>query len=152
MRAATMLTMLFLPSITATCTWPDWKGKVKYGYQFCCNMDGTVPQPVDATFKSPVGDTYSFRVGIFHDPDADCGGEPDKWFPQEDYSDAFEHTSSNSYSANYAKERDVAQLYCHNAWYDCNLEMVSLTIGSKDASVGVGTMAFTKPVNVSHAE
>jgi len=115
-------------------------------------MDGTIAQPVNATFKSPVGDSYSFRVGIFSDPSASCdadGPAPDKWWPEEDYKDAFSHTSNNNYYANFNSETMVVELYCHNYVEDCNLEM-SLTIGK--GAVGVGTMGTSKSDNLSRAE
>lgn len=134
---------MLLPFARAACTWSHNKSVVSHGWWFCCEgMDGTVSQPVNATFQSPVGDKYSFRVGIYHDPLASCDHDPDTWWPEQDYADAFPHSSYGMYSANYAKEKVVAQLWCHNMVENCNLEMIGLTIGT--GTTGASTMGMIK--------
>ncbi len=134
-------------SAADACTFADQKFQVNaYGsYVFCCkNLDGTVAQPVNSTFQSVTGDSYAYKVGLASDPNY-CDSSPDKQFPDNDFSDAFDHTVAQEYSGNFVKESVVVQFWCHNIIQRCNIVAPSIVIGSGD---GVGETKVLRNVAV----
>lgn len=146
--------LLVRSTLVDACSWTDQKFQITASSTqsqsfWCNNMDGSVDQPVKASFKSPSGDSYAFKVGIYSDATAKCDWgsvSPDISWPDEKYSDAFDHTSSKAYPANFKSETVCASFWCHNWVTTCNIEVTNLAIGAAaDGELGQSSTTIAAP-------